>query len=177
MRRIMGGIRGRGSGTEGIHIYKMTEKLVSIGDDYWIEDETGQRVYCIDGKTLRIRDTLILKDSQGNVLYRLREKLLRIRDTMDIENANGGTAATIKKALITPLRDRWGIEVANGPELNVQGNILDHEYRIQEGRKRIAGVSKKWFRVRDTYGVEILPGQDNALILAITVALDQMAHS
>ena len=25
------------------HIYKMHEKLVSIGDDYWIEDETGER--------------------------------------------------------------------------------------------------------------------------------------
>lgn len=174
MRRIMGGLRGRGA--ESKHIYKMHEKLVSIGDDFWIENEEGKREFYVDGKALRLRETLVIKDVQGNELYQLKEKLLRIKDTMDIQDANGETVATIKKALITPLRDRWKVEVANGPEMNVQGNILDHEYEIEAGREKVAEVSKKWFRVRDTYGVEIEPGQDNALILTITVAIDQMAH-
>ena len=52
----------------------------------------------------------------------------------------------------------------------MQGNILDHEYTIDEGRDKIAEVSKKWFRVADTYGVEIEPGQNDILILAVTVA-------
>lgn len=37
-------------------------------------------------------------------------------------------------------------------------------------------MSKKWFRVRDTYGVQIEPGQDAVLILAITVAIDITSH-
>ena len=82
----------------------------------------------------------------------------------------------VKKALITPVRDRWTVKVKNGPDLEVQGNILDHEYRIGMGRNQVAQVSKKWFRVRDTYGVEIVPGQDDVLILAATVAIDIMAH-
>lgn len=154
----------------------MHEKLVTIGYDYWIENEAGERAFYIDGKALRLRETLILKDAQGNELYKLQEKLLRIRDTMDIQNADGETVATIKKALITPLRDRFKVEVASGPEMDVQGNILDHEYKIEAGREKVAEVSKRWFRIRDTYGVEIEPGQDNALILAITAAIDQMAH-
>ena len=40
----------------------------------------------------------------------------------------------------------------------------------------MAEVSKKWFRLRDTYGVEIAPGQNDVLILAITVCVDMMAH-
>lgn len=95
---------------------------------------------------------------------------------MDIQDAEGETVATIKKALITPLRDRWKVEVPDELEMNIQSNILDHEYRIEAGRKKVAEISKKWFRIRDTYGVEITPGQDNAFILAITAALDQMAH-
>jgi len=174
MGRILGGLRGRGA--ESIQRYKMHEKLVSIGDDYWIENEAGERAFYVDGKALRIRDTLIIKDVQGRELYKLKEKLLRIRDTLDIQDGEGRTAATIKKALITPLRDRWKVEVADGPEMNVQGNILDHEYKIEAGREKVAEVSKKWFRIRDTYGVEVSPGQDAALILAVTVALDQMAH-
>jgi uncharacterized protein YxjI len=174
MRRVMGGLRGRGA--ESIQRYKMHEKLISIGDDYWIETEAGERSFYVDGKVLRVRDTLIIKDVQGNELYKLKEKLLRARDTMDILDAKDETVATIKKALIAPLRDRWKVEVVNGPEMDIQGNILDHEYKIEAGREKVAEVSKKWFRIRDTYGVEIEPGQDNALILTITAALDQMTH-
>ncbi|AKB43960.1 hypothetical protein MSVAZ_1691 [Methanosarcina vacuolata Z-761] len=170
----MGGLRGRGE--ESIQRYKMHEKLVSIGDDYWIENEAGEREFYVDGKALRLRNTLIIKDVQGNEVYKLQEKLLRIKDTMDLQDADGKTVATIKKALISPLRDRWKVEVADGPEMEVQGNILDHEYKIEAGREKVAEVSKRWFRVRDTYGVEIEPGQDSALILAIAAALDQMAH-
>ena len=174
MRRIMGGLRGRGE--ESIQRYKMHEKLVSIGDDYWIENEAGEREFYVDGKALRLRNTLIIKDVQGNEVYKLQEKLLRIKDTMGVQDADGKTVATIKKALISPLRDRWKVEVADGPEMEVQGNILDHEYKIEAGREKVAEVSKRWFRIRDTYGVEIEPGQDSALILAIAAALDQMAH-
>lgn len=174
MRRVLGDLRGRGA--ESIQRYKMHEKLISIGDDYWIENEAGERAFYVDGKALRVRDTLIIKDVQGNELYKLKEKLLRVRDTMDILDAEGKTAATIKQALITPLRDRWKVEVANGPEMDIQGNILDHEYKIEAGKEKVAEVSKKWFRIRDTYGVEIETGQDNALILAITAAMDQMTH-
>lgn len=174
MRRIMGGLRGRGE--ESVQRYKMHEKLVSIGDDYWIENETGKREFYVDGKALRLRNTLIIKDVQGNEVYKLQEKLLRIKDTMGVQDADGKTVATIKKTLISPLRDRWKVEVANGPEMDVRGNILDHEYKIEAGREKVAEVSKRWFRIRDTYGVEIEPGQDSALILAIAAALDQMAH-
>jgi len=161
---------------ESAQRYKMHEKLISIGDDYWIENETGKRAFYVDGKALRVRETLIIKDAQGNELYKLKEKLLRVKDTMDIEDAGGKTAATIKKDLITPLRDRWKVEVSNGPEMDIQGNFLDHEYKIEAGREKVAEVSKKWFRIRDTYGVEIEPGQDAALILTIAAVLDQMAH-
>ena len=157
--------------------YQMREKLVSIGDDYYIHNEAGQKVFHVDGKALRVRDMLQFKDLQGNVLCQIQERMLTIKDTMAIENAQGKEIARVKKALITPLRDRWTAKFKDGPDLDVQGNILDHEYEIKEGRRKIAQVSKKWFRVRDTYGVEVAPDQEDVLILAVTVALDQMAHN
>lgn len=156
--------------------YQMRQKLVSIGDDFYIENEQGQKVFKVDGKVLRIRDTLKFKDMRGNELCQIQEQLLRIKDTMEIEDPHGKTLAMVKKALITPFRDRWTVKVRNGPDLSVQGNILDHEYTIEEGRRKVAEVSKKWFRLRDTYGVEIAPGQEDVIILAVTVAIDMMAH-
>jgi uncharacterized protein YxjI len=156
--------------------YQMRQKLVSIGDDYWIENTRGERAFKVDGKALRVRQTLLFEDRDGRELYKIQERMLRVKDSMEIEDAGGQRAAMVKKALITPVRERWVVNVRGGPDLEVQGNIVDHEYTIGEGRDKVAEVSKKWFRVADTYGVEIEQGQDEALILAVTVVIDEMAH-
>jgi uncharacterized protein YxjI len=156
--------------------YQLREDLISIGDDFWIEDEKGQRMFRVDGKVLRISKTYVFLDLAGNTLCRIKERLLTIKDTMEIEDAEGREMAVIRKALISPLRDRWAVKVRNGADLDVQGNILDHEYAIRQGRHRIAEVSKKWLRLTDTYGVEIAEGQNDILILAIAVAMDAMVH-
>ena len=82
----------------------------------------------------------------------------------------------VKKALISPVRERWVVKVTNGPDLEVRANILDHEYTIGEGRDKLADVSKKWVRLRDSYGVAIDPGQEDVIILAVAVCIDEMAH-
>lgn len=156
--------------------YQMRQKMVSIGDDFWIENEQGEEVFKVDGKALRVKDTLIFEDQLGLELCRIEERLLKIKDTMDIEGPDGIRMATITKKLISPFRDRWDIEITDGPDLNVKGNILDHEYEIRDGHTEVARISKKWFQLRDTYGVEVALGQNDILILAVTVALDNMAH-
>jgi uncharacterized protein YxjI len=165
----------RGRGDLGGTKYRMREKLFAIGDDFWVEDEAGERAFKVDGKALRIRKTLVLEDSSGAELYKIQEKKLHIRDTMDVERG-GDTVARIKKALFTPLRERFSIEVEGGENMEAKGNIVDHEYKIERGGDVVAEVSKRWFRVRDTYGIEVGPGQDDALILAATVCIDQMTR-
>lgn len=156
--------------------YKMRQRLVSIGDDFWIETDNGERVYKVDGKALRLRKTLVFEDAHGRKLAEIQERMLRIKDAMEIEDADGNRIAMVKKALISPLRDRWQVEIVNGPDLDIQGNIVDHEYTFRQGRNDVATVSKKWFRLADTYGVEIEPGTDPVVVLAATVALDMMSH-
>ncbi len=156
--------------------YRMREKLASIGDDFWIEDEDGNRVFKVDGKALRIRKTFHFEDAHGNRLATIQERKLHVKDHMEVEDAGGHRVAMVKKRLISPLREHYEVSVKDGPDLKVTGNIVDHEYEIGEGRDKVAEVSKRWFRVRDTYGVEVEPGQDDVLILAVTVCLDAMAH-
>ena len=153
----------------------MREKLFSIGDDFWIENEAGERAFKVDGKALRVRDTLKLEDASGAELFEVQEKKVRVRDTMEIEH-DGRTVATVKKALVTPLRDRFAIAVEDGDDMEAKGNIVDHEYKIERNGDTVAEISKRWFRVRDTYGIEIEPGQPDALLLAVTVCIDQMAR-
>ena len=156
--------------------YQMRQKILSIGDDYWIENAEGQRVYRVDGKALRLRHTLDLEDADGAKLCRVQTRVMHIRDTMDIDGPDGDRIARVHKALITPLRDRWKVDVEDGPDLKVQGNVVDHEYEIEVDDQKIAEVSKRWFRIRDTYGVEIHPEADPVLVLAVTIAIDAMSH-
>jgi uncharacterized protein YxjI len=155
--------------------YQMRQKVLAIGDDYWIENDDGERVYRVDGKALRVRDTIDLKDLGGAKLCRIQTRVMHLRDTMDIEGPDGEKLARVHKALITPLRDRWKVDVEDGPDLKIQGNVVDHEYEIEdEDDRKVAEISKRWFRLRDTYGVEVHPDQDPVLILAVTVAIDAM---
>jgi uncharacterized protein YxjI len=167
----MGLLRNRGD-NGGTH-YRMREKMFSIGDDFWIETEDEQRAFKVDGKALRFRKTFVLEDPSGKELYTIREKKLTVRDKMEIER-DGKTVATVKKALVSPLRDRFKIDVEDGEDFEAKGNVLDHEYEIERDGDKVAEVSKRWFRIRDTYGIEVAEGQDDALILAITVCIDQM---
>jgi uncharacterized protein YxjI len=157
----------------GVRRYQMREKLLSIGDDYWIEDESGQRAFKVDGKVMRVRDTFVLRDSADHEVAKIQERKVRMRDTMEIERPGGN--ATVHKALLG-IRDRFKIDVEGGPDMSAHGNIVDHEYEIERDGDTVATVSKRWFRVRDTYGVEVEPGQDDATILAVTVCIDAMSH-
>ena len=155
--------------------YRMREKIFAIGDDFWIDTDDDRHAYKVNGKALRIRSTFILESPSGDELFKLQEKKLHIRDTMELEH-DGKRVATIKKALITPLRDRFAIELADGGELSAKGNIVDHEYKIERDGEKVAEISKRWFRVRDTYGIEVAPGQDDGLIIAATICIDEMAR-
>lgn len=166
--------RVRRDAASGAHRYQMREQLLSIGDDYWIEDESGERVYKVDGKAARIRETFILRNAAGDEVAKIQERKLRIRDSMKIERPGGD--ATVHKAVIG-IRDRFKINVDGSADIHAHGNIVDHEYKIERDGDTIAEVSKRWFRIRDTYGVEIQPGQDDALILAITVCVDSMSRN
>lgn len=160
----------------GARRFRMRPRAVGLGVDFWVEDDAGERAFKVGGKPLRLRNTLDLGDVHGNRIYRIQTRVMRFRDTMVIEGADGRRVALVREALVAPLRERWDVEVRGGDNLSVRGNVVDHEYQVQQDGHRVAEVSKRWFRVWETYGIEITPGARPELILAVVVAVDAMAH-
>src|SRR5262249_35687902 len=153
---------------------QMPEELPSLADDHSVDDdEVAHHAFRVDGKAMRIRQTFMLEDPDGNELAKIQERKLSVRDRMAIER-NGSTVATVKKALVG-IRDRFSIDLEDGGDLKAKGNFVDQEYEIERDGKVIARVSKAWFRVRETYGVETAAGEDDALLLAITVCIDALS--
>ncbi|EST26191.1 LURP-one-related/scramblase family protein [Streptomyces niveus] len=156
--------------------YLVRDKIFAIGDDYWIEDEQGRQAFLVDGKALRLRDTLELKDPQGHVLVTLRQKLLSLRDAMTIER-DGEPLATIRKKRLSLLRNHYRVALADGSELDVSGRILDREFAIEYDGELLAHVSRRWFRVRETYAVDVIRDDaDTSLLIAVTVCVIRMAE-
>jgi uncharacterized protein YxjI len=156
--------------------YRMRQRMISVGDDYEIENDRGERVFTLDGKALRVRKTILFRDRDGRELCKIKERMLHLRDSMEIEGPDGNRMAMVHKAMLAPLRERWVAKVEDGPDLHIHGNIVDHEYTIERDGTKVAEVSKRWFRFRDSYGVEVAPGENDILILATTAVIDNMAH-
>src|SRR6476469_1878629 len=167
----MGFLRRGSDEPEGAR-FQMREKLLSIGDDYWSENDQGERAYKVNGKALRLRETFVIENAEGQELVRIQERKLSIRDKVAIERG-GSKVATVHKALVG-IRDRFAIDVENGTDMKAKGNVFDHEYEIERDGDTVATISRKWFRVRDTYGVAIAAREDAPLVLAITVAIDSL---
>ena len=152
--------------------FRCARSCSSIGDDFWIENEQGERAYKVDGKAVRFRETFVLEDASGDEVARIQERKLSVRDKVAIERG-GDKVATVHKALVG-IRDRFAIDVERGADMKAKGNVVDHEYEIERDGDTVATISKKWFRVRDSYGVDVAAGEDVPLILAITVAIDSL---
>ncbi|MEN8649648.1 LURP-one-related family protein [Streptomyces sp. 21So2-11] len=156
--------------------YLVRDKIFAIGDDYWIEDENGQHAFLVDGKALRLRDTLEIKDPTGRVLITLRAKMFSLRDTMTIERGDE-PLATVRRKRLSLLRNHYRVELVEGTELDVSGRILDREFTIEYDGELLAHISRKWFRVRETYAVNVVrEDADTALLLAVAVCVIRMAE-
>ncbi|NLU68627.1 LURP-one-related family protein [Streptomyces sp. HNM0574] len=159
--------------------YLVRERLFAIGDDFWIEDENGASAFFVDGKALHLRQTFDLKDATGETVTVIRRRIFGWRPTMTVEHG-GAVLATVRKKRLPLFGDRFTVSVTDvttglGTELTVRGNVLDKEYDIQRSDgETLARISRKWFRLRDTYAVEIegREGPGVPLLLSVAVCVD-----
>ncbi|GHF74119.1 LURP-one-related/scramblase family protein [Streptomyces griseosporeus] len=156
--------------------YLVRERLLGIGDDYWIEDDRGEKVFLVDGKAMRLRDTFELKDTQGRVLIDVHQKMFALRDTMVIER-DGEPLARIRRKRLSLLRNHYRVSLVDGTELDVSGKILDREFAIEYDGELLAVISRRWLHVRDTYGLDVVRDDaDPALLIAVAVCVIQLAE-
>lgn len=152
-------------------MYLIRERLFRLGEDSDITDESGRTVLHVDGKVLSLRNRLVIRDPAGGEVAQVHRQLVALRPTYQI-SIGGEKAAEVRKHLFTPFREKFTIDIPGPNDLEMQGNLLGHDFTIRRGDQTVATVSKRWFRIRDTYAVEIAEGEDHLLILASVLALD-----
>jgi uncharacterized protein YxjI len=156
--------------------YLVRERLFSIREDFWITDEYDNRAFFVEAKFLSLHHTLKLEDPSKHKLAEIKHRLVTFTDAMEVEH-DGRVIATVHRAVFSPLHHRAKIDLHDGGgDWEAVGNIIDKDFEIKDGHRTVARISRKWFRMRDTYGVEVAPGENDALIIAIAVCLDRIHH-
>jgi uncharacterized protein YxjI len=152
-------------------MYLIRERFFRLGEDSDITDEQGRPVFHVDGKVLSLRNRLVIRDPEGREVAQVHRKLASLRPTYKV-TIGGEEAAEIRKRMFTPFGDRFTIDVPGPDDLEMAGDLFDHEFAIRRGEQVVATVSKRWFSMRDTYAVDVAAGQDDLLLLASVLALD-----
>lgn len=152
-------------------VYLIREKFFGLGQDSEITDEHGRTVLRVDGKALSLRERLVLLDPDGREVAEVRRRLVSMRPTYEI-SIGGEEAARVRKKLFTPFVDRYTVDIPGPDDLELVGDLFEHEYTVRRGRDVVATISKAFFTMRDTYAVDIAAGEDTVLILASVLALD-----
>ena len=151
--------------------YIVREKFFHLGEDSTITDESGRPLYIADGKVFSIRNTVVLKDLHGNELATIKRQLLAIGLTYHITR-HGQEGAVIRKKIFSPFVERYIVDIPGPDDLSVTGSLLEHNFTIERRGQTVAIVSKRWVSLTETYGVEIVSGEDDVLILATVIAMD-----
>jgi uncharacterized protein YxjI len=156
--------------------YVMKQKVLTFTDDFTIRDADGDPAYHVKGKLLSLGDRLQFRSLDGEEVATIREKLISFSTRYRIYR-QGALQAEVKKRKFTLIREKFKVNMKDGtPDLEIQGNILDHDYRFERRGRVVARVSKRWVALRDSYGIEIDPDEDAVLILACAVIVDMISH-
>jgi uncharacterized protein YxjI len=172
----IGAARLRATAADGLGAwYTLRQQTPSCPPDYFIQDGRGEEVIRVTSVPPHMRDALVFRDPSGLELYRTAAPAGSSL-AVDLLRLDGSVAATVHNAMLSPVRDRWRIEVPGGESMVAAGNLLHHEYALRRGGDTIAVVSKTWVPRRDSYGVMVHDAADLPLVLALVVVLDLMVH-
>src|SRR5215475_1027911 len=152
-------------------MYVIRERLFRLGEDSDITDEAGQPVLHVDGKVINLRNRLILRDPAGREVGQVHRKLAALRPTYEI-TIDGKDVAEVRQHLFTVFGERFTIGVHGAGDMEVDGDLLSHEFTIGRDGQTVATISKRWLSMTDSYAVDVPPGEDHVLILASVLALD-----
>lgn len=156
--------------------YVMREKFFAFGHDFVVKDDAGAHFLTIHNKLLSIRNTLVLHDPDGAVLGRAVKRLLSVRECWDLYRGEGDEVAGVLTKHFLSLRPSFTLEVPGEPDVQITGSFLEHDYRFESAGHTQALVSKRWLTVQDSYGIEVMKGADDFLVVATVAVLDVIHH-
>jgi uncharacterized protein YxjI len=145
----------------------LKQHLFSFGDRFSIYDEAGYDRYFVQGEPISFGKKLHLCEPDGTECIFIRQKAFAFQPTYYLlENDRIITEVRKKFTFFKPSY------VVSATGWTVEGDFFDHDYRILDGNRIVATVSKEWFTLGDAYALQVASEDDLLLALATTLVID-----
>ncbi len=155
-----------GDGPSSIR-YRLPKNVVARTDSVVIMNDRGEISFLIDIE----HDLVRISDLAGQPKCQFSGRALQLGHTVHFDDSSGTTRAVLHRSERSPIRNHFAIETERGSWI-IEGQVAAYEYWMHSAEGGVAEVSCRWFRVRDTYGVQVSPRQPCALVLAAAICLD-----
>lgn len=153
--------------------YIINQKVFSLTDRFSIKDEFENDRFFVNAKLFTVGKKIHLEDLNGNQLFYIEQKFFKILPVYEI--FKGGQLYAVLKKKLSFLKPKIEID-QNGMPFYIAGDKWSHEFTIMRGDTLVASISKKWFAFSDTYGVDIVSGENEAFIIALVICIDQIIY-
>jgi uncharacterized protein YxjI len=154
--------------------YFMKQKVWTIAERFIIRDEYNNPMFYVKGKVFSIGDKLKFYDMDGRELAYIKQEVFSFNKRYKIYKNHRLVAKVVKK--LTLFKDKFIVDVPGPDDYFVKGNFTDHHYNILRNGRKVAAISKNWMSWGDAYRIEIVPGEDDVVLLGLTVIIDMVSH-
>lgn len=151
-------------------LYQLKEKIWTFNDSYKIKDKDGLDAFQIEGKVFSWGDNLSFRNNSGEEVFKIKQILLSFMPKYVITK-NGEELAEIRKKF-SWLNQKFELDVPGPNDYVITGSFWQREFEFMRGNKVAARVSKKFWNWSDTYGIDVMEGENDELILATAVVID-----
>lgn len=143
------------------------QKVFSLSEKFTIKDQQENDVYYVEGSFMKIPKTFSIMSTTRDEVALVTKKVFSFLPKFFVE-VNGREVLTIKKEF-SFFKAKYTIDSA---DIEVQGNWWDMDFQVLQQGEVIGQVNKEWFTWGDSYKVQILNEEMEAIIIAFVVAID-----
>jgi uncharacterized protein YxjI len=143
------------------------QKVFSLSGKFTVKDAQEKDVYYVEGSFMQIPKTFSIMNSTRDEVALITKKVFSLLPKFFVE-VNGREVVTIKKEF-SFFKARYTVD-AEGIE--VYGNWWDMDFELLQNGNVVGKVSKEWFTWGDSYKVQIMNEEMEAVIIALVVAID-----
>ena len=157
--------------------YRAPQNIAAIQGRILVKNDRGRIAFEIDSGSQLIADVVRVRALTGDAACVIQGSALLSGESVAIVDPHQEPLATVERIELSPVRDRFAVHRGSAVSWRVDGRMADYEYRIWERDAEIAEVSRRWFRARDSFGIQVSAGQPDLLVVAVAVCLDLLLHA
>ena len=143
------------------------QRIFTWGDKFDVCDVTGQPRYYVEGEVFSWGKKLHVYDRYDREVAYICQELFTFLPRYQVCVSGSQVAAVCKE--FTFLKPRYRVE---GPNWEVEGQFWLHDYDVTENGRPVVSIQKEWLTWGDTYRLQIAPGADEILALAVVLTID-----